>query len=638
MNTQQNPSRLPGGRIRQLVSGSVIIGAVEKLSAVVWRKLQSGFFGGLFTAYDRENELVCRSAAVTRLESADLDGRFLHKVKSRCARGFEESTILGFVRRILDSMLSTWLKVWGLFLFSFALYGALAFVFRTFFIERGEPADDIDFGVIVTLVLMVIASVAMIASRQTLAQALLGSSLACFFLFDVVGIRREALEGRKGGAGRFNIAFIAGTVFGILSFFVKPVWLLIGIAVCIGAYLVLISPEFGVLAILTLLPFLPTMALVAAVIYTAFCYFLKLLCGKRSIRFDLLDGAVLIFMLFEIFGGLVAVSHGSFRPMLVYTAFMAGYFLVVNLIRSKTWLKRCLIGAAASCTAVAVYGLMQNFLGLTATTWQDTSMFGDISGRVVSTFENPNVLAEYLIMCLPLMASLFLTEKEKRAKFVSAAAFALTAGCLVYTWSRGAWLGFLIGMTIFLIMYSRHTLTVLFFGLFAVPFLPFVLPSSITARFLSIGNLGDSSTSYRVYIWRGVLRMLGDFWYSGIGIGTDSFRLVYPRYSLSGIETAPHSHNLFLQVTVELGVFGLIVFLAVLFLYAQSAFSFHQKESRPTKLLSAGLFCGMLAVLAQGVTDYIWYNYRVFLMFWLLMGLTAAVRRVHEATAEEYNL
>jgi hypothetical protein len=68
---------------------------------------------------------------------------------------------------------------------------------------------------------------------------------------------------------------------------------------------------------------------------------------------------------------------------------------------------------------------------------------------------------------------------------------------------------------------------------------------------------------------------------------------------------------------VEIGVVGLVVFLALLLVYTQSCFTLHAKESRREKLLSAGIFCGMLSVLAQGMTDYIWYNYRVFLMFWL---------------------
>lgn len=45
------------------------------------------------------------------------------------------------------------------------------------------------------------------------------------------------------------------------------------------------------------------------------------------------------------------------------------------------------------------------------------------------------------------------------------------------------------------------------------------------------------------------------------------------------------------------------------------------------KLFSAAGFCGILAVLLQGVTDYVWYNYRIFLLFWLIIGLTAAIGR-----------
>ncbi|MBQ2708104.1 MAG: O-antigen ligase family protein, partial [Clostridia bacterium] len=144
--------------------------------------------------------------------------------------------------------------------------------------------------------------------------------------------------------------------------------------------------------------------------------------------------------------------------------------------------------------------------------------------------------------------------------------------------------------------------------------------------------------SYRVNIWRGVGKMIGDYWQTGVGIGTDSFRCVYPLYSLSGIESAPHSHNLYLQILVEIGIVGLVIFLVLLFFWAQSCFTLHRNEERREKLIPAALFCGLLAVLAQGMTDYIWYNYRVFLMFWLMLGLCAAARKILAATAgaDEY--
>jgi putative inorganic carbon (HCO3(-)) transporter len=621
------------GRKRNLLRNSVIISFLMRLSALLYIKLQDGFFGGIFTAYERENKALNECAAAGYLERLDIGGRVIRPMKHRIAKSFETSFFLNHIKNWLRKMLSCQVKVYGLFLFSFALYSALVYIFREFFIQKG--ANGIDIGLIITLVLMVIASVALISSRHTLAQSLLNSPVTRFFLFKIVGFRRESLEKTEEHEGRYNIAFIAGLLFGCASYFFTPVMLLIGVAGLIAAYLVLLSPEFGVFAIVTALPFAPTMGLVAAVVYTAFCYFLKLIIGKRSLRFDLLDISVFAFMVLMFFGGFVALSRASIKPMLVYVVFMLSYFLVVNLIRSQEWVKRCINGAVFSCVIVSLYGLYQNFFGMVEQTWQDSNMFSNIEGRVVSTFSNPNVLAEYLIMLLPLILAMFIIASSPRSKLALAFAGAITAGCLIYTWSRGAWLGFLIGILVFLLMYSKNTLTALLFGALGVPFLPLILPSSIIQRFLSIGNLGDSSTSYRVNIWRGVVRMLKDYFSSGIGIGNDSFRLVYPLYALSGIETAPHAHNLYLQIFIEIGIVGLFVFLAVMFIYAQSSITLHVEERRPTKLISTAIFSGLLAVLAQGMTDYIWYNYRVFLMFWLMLGLGAAVRKVHRSTAAE---
>src|SRR5699024_991064 len=94
--------------------------------------------------------------------------------------------------------------------------------------------------------------------------------------------------------------------------------------------------------------------------------------------------------------------------------------------------------------------------------------------------------------------------------------------------------------------------------LLILPFVPMFLPESIINRFASIGDMGDSSTSYRVYIWMGTLNMLKDFWLSGIGMGSEAFTAVYPFYSYNAV-VAPHSHNLFLQILVEAGVVGIVV-------------------------------------------------------------------------------
>jgi putative inorganic carbon (HCO3(-)) transporter len=90
---------------------------------------------------------------------------------------------------------------------------------------------------------------------------------------------------------------------------------------------------------------------------------------------------------------------------------------------------------------VSAYGVIQYVFGFGASTWHDESMFSDISGRVVSTFENPNVLAEYLIMFIPLAFAMMIVSQKRELKAASLVCFASAALCLVFTWSRGAWLG-----------------------------------------------------------------------------------------------------------------------------------------------------------------------------------------------------
>ena len=214
----------------------------------------------------------------------------------------------------------------------------------------------------------------------------------------------------------------------------------------------------------------------------------------------------------------------------------------------------------------------------------------------------------------------------------------LSGLALIFTWSRGAWLGLMIGGLIFLLLYSRHTISALLFCCLGIPFLPFVIPESILLRLSSIGNLADSSTSYRVSIWKAAFGMARDFFTTGIGVGESAFRQVYPLYSLSGIEAAPHSHNLYLQIQIELGIVGLLLFLGVLILFAQCCFDYNVTAAdRETRIMSIGCFSGLIAALAQGMTDYIWYNYRVFFVFWLVLALASAYVRVGRSEATRDN-
>ena len=205
-------------------------------------------------------------------------------------------------------------------------------------------------------------------------------------------------------------------------------------------------------------------------------------------------------------------------------------------------------------------------------------------------------------------------EKSFMKKFILFGMFAINGLALIYTFSRGCWLGIILGIAILAIMIDRRFILL---GVIALLISPLVLPDTIINRFMSIGDMTDSSTSYRVYIWLGTIAMLKDYWLSGVGLGITSFNRVYPIYSYSGI-VAPHSHNLYLQLMAEHGIAGLIVFVGVIYnFYKEAAIAISKRKN----LVLAGIISGMAGFLLEGMFDYTWYNYRVILIFWTVIAL-----------------
>jgi putative inorganic carbon (HCO3(-)) transporter len=254
-------------------------------------------------------------------------------------------------------------------------------------------------------------------------------------------------------------------------------------------------------------------------------------------------------------------------------------------------------------------------------------MFADIRGRAVSTFGNPNVLGEYLVLVLPLLFAMFLCAKQFNLRALFFVSFILSASCLVLTWSRGAWLGFIFSFIIFILVKSPDFLAgIILLSPAAVLALSFLRDTNIMQRILSIGSTADSSTAYRVDIWHGVARFIEDKWLFGIGIGTEAFSSVFPQYALAGTETAPHTHSLYLQLIAETGIFSLISFVLLCLAYFSLVFAYIRRSvGTESRTVSLGFLCGITAFLVQGLTDYSWYNYKVYLFFWVMLGFAMAV-------------
>ncbi|MCF0120421.1 MAG: O-antigen ligase family protein, partial [Oscillospiraceae bacterium] len=377
----------------------------------------------------------------------------------------------------------------------------------------------------------------------------------------------------------------------------------------------------------TLAPLVPTKIVIALAVVSALSMFLAYgLDENRRIAYSPSNRFALLYIFIYAVATAASVTlKSSIYVGAVSVCFMFFCIVLQSAVESR-WQLDGLIYAVVICgAAVSLFGIYQYVFGITGSgSWIDDDMFSNVKMRVYSTLQNPNVLAEYLLLVIPVSFALILCKGSKLRRSVFAVITALMLLCLVLTYSRGGWLGLIIAMAVFLVMLDRRFIVL---GIFGVAALVVVMPQTIIARFSSIGNMADTSTSYRVSIWLGTLAMLKDYWLCGIGPGTDAFNKVYPYYCFNAI-SAPHSHNLYLQIICDCGITGIIVFCLMLLAWFRNLFSAIRRETdKDSKILQMALSSSMIGFLVQSATDYSFYNYRVMLMFWAFIALGSLAAR-----------
>lgn len=377
-----------------------------------------------------------------------------------------------------------------------------------------------------------------------------------------------------------------------------------------------------------LAPFLPTMAVLGLAAIGYACVALRLVRERdRPLAWSPINRYIILYAAIYLAGTFFSVDlEGSLNPGLLRVAFILFAVVLGNAVSNRRQLDTLIFLMVLAGTAVAAYGILQYIFrwGYQSAAWVDSDMFSGIEFRVPSTLENPNMLGQYFLLAIPLGGAKLLSSREWGARIFYLCCCGLMCVCMILTFSRGAWLALLFAGLVFVLFLNPRLILLAPFALIA---LYFVLPETVITRFTSIGDLSDDSTSYRLYIWLGTLAMLKDYWLCGIGPGEDAFNMVYPAYSYNAI-TAPHSHNLFLQIVCDVGITALVVFILLLFVYFRMLCSALSREKDWTsRMLQIAFTSGACGFMVQAMTDYSFYNYRVMFLFFVFLALGGLAAR-----------
>ncbi len=306
---------------------------------------------------------------------------------------------------------------------------------------------------------------------------------------------------------------------------------------------------------------------------------------------------------------------------------------MVNSVKSKEDFNKIVVMLVFSATLVALYGLFQYIVGVEMeAAWLDVENNPDIRTRIYSVFHNPNILAEYLIMTIPLSVSLFWHSKRIHKKIIFLGTTLIMSLALVLTLSRGGWLGFAFSAFIFIILVERRLLlTLIPITLGGV----YLLPQTIINRILSIGNLSDSSNAYRITMWEITLDIIKDNWVAGVGFGHLPFKQTFETY----IRTHPtfHAHNTYLETAAEMGIPGLIVFLLFLFtLFKYGIKKLVKSEDKYISTVSAGVLSGLGGVMFHGAVENVLYLPKIIITFWILVSFILTLVRIQDGKKGDF--
>ncbi len=230
-------------------------------------------------------------------------------------------------------------------------------------------------------------------------------------------------------------------------------------------------------------------------------------------------------------------------------------YLLIQIARSNRD-SRIIAGALVSGCALLVLAMLAGF-GESFIEEQEVRL-------AVGKAYDPNDLALLFVVSIP-FAFFMLKSSRPLVRVLLISAIGLMLIGMGKGGSRGGFLGLIVVGTLILMRGSKqarkYTLLTLAVG---VMLFAFAAPPEYWSRISTIYDYQDDYNLHektgRVMIWQTGLKMWAAHPIAGVGIGC--FNAAYDRYSKSEINISPH--NIFVQITAELGTIGLALFTAIL--------------------------------------------------------------------------
>jgi hypothetical protein len=335
---------------------------------------------------------------------------------------------------------------------------------------------------------------------------------------------------------------------------------------------------------------------------------------------------VLLFVLTALLSIPLALNRGEawdeFNGTFIRAVLM--FIVIVNAVRTERRLRLLLWLALAVSCFLAVGAIGDYRAG--RLTLQGIRVAGVIGGM----FGNPNDMALHLVTMMPIAVAFCFTKRNPLAKIAYAACAALLVAGIVVSFSRGGFLGLIAACGVLAWKLGRrHKLAVGACLIVAALGFLVLAPGDYAARLGTITNMSadlTGSSSQRQQLLIRSLQVTARHPLFGVGMG--NFHTVSIHELVS--------HNAFTQVSAEMGLAALIIY--VWFLVAPlrrlreiERETFAARRASRFYYFAVGLQAALVGYMVSSFFASVAYNFYIY----YLVGYAVALRQLYQAARAE---
>ncbi|MCT4542087.1 MAG: O-antigen ligase family protein [Vallitalea sp.] len=303
---------------------------------------------------------------------------------------------------------------------------------------------------------------------------------------------------------------------------------------------------------------------------------------------------------------------------------MLWFFLMVQLLDSKKVIYRTIWIFIIGIGFIGVHGIYQYItkapmLG----NWVDSTE--TITTRVYSITKSPNALGSLLIYFIPIAFSMIIANKDIIKKII-AVIFTLTMSlCILFTFSRGAWMGAFLSILIFLILINKRMImpvvTIILIAMMNINSLWKRVSYLFTPEYIAKAKNGG-----RLYRYYTSIEKWSESKILGLGIGRYG-GAVATNHNLSPY----YMDNYYLKTLCESGILGFGAFIILIISTIYKLYRYILGASvKEDKIVMYGVFSGLCGVLIQNTVENIFELPFMVVYFWVLAAVIVSLFKVNE--------